>query len=165
MPDADPLLHEPGAHRAGIPASAGAREDRLSAPAHAPDPDAVVGALWRLAPPGTAESDRSLMLRGLAARLAEVADAARRSAADATPDAARGMQLLADTAEVLRAALAHPESDRWQPPPVPELPWPARLRLARLERWLAARAAHEPGAMAAADLCLWLSEHLEAAQR
>ena len=160
MSDPDPFVHAPSVRRAG------AREDRLAplACVQAPDPDAVVGALWRLAPPGISESDRSEMLRTLATRLDHVADAARRLAADVAPDGARGMLLLADTADVLRAALAHPEADRWQPPPVPELPWPARLRLARLERWLAARAADEPGAMAAADLCLWLAEHLEAAQ-
>jgi hypothetical protein len=169
MPDPDPFLDDPSARRNGAKSSAGARQDRLVplaplAPIEAPEPDAVVGALWRLAPPGATESDRSHMLRTLAARLDEVAEVARRLVADATPEGARGMRLLADTAEVLRAALAHPEADRWQPPPVPELPWPARLRLARLERWLAARAAHEPGAMASADLCLWLAEHLEAAQ-
>jgi hypothetical protein len=31
-----------------------------------------------------------------------------------------------------------------------------------MERWLAARAASDPGAEPAADLCLWALEHLEA---
>jgi hypothetical protein len=126
---------------------------------------AMVAALWRAAPPGAADADHPHMLRTLTAHLERVAESARRQAGSTAHDDAHGMLLLADTADVLRAALADPHTDRWQPPPVPELPWPARLRLARLEHWLVARAPLEPGAMAAADLCLWLAEHLEAAQR
>jgi hypothetical protein len=39
---------------------------------------------------------------------------------------------------------------------------PVRLRLTRMERWLAARAAADASAVPAADLCLWVLEHLEA---
>jgi hypothetical protein len=166
MSDSDPSVHDRsvrrddhpriGTHDAGaVPLAAG---DATDAPA-------IVGALWRLAPPGAPDADHQHLRRTLAAHLEDVAESARRLDADGGSDAARGLRLLADTADVLRAALVHPHADRWQLPPTPELPWPARLRLARLERWLAARATHEPGAMAAADLCLWLAEHLEAAQR
>ena len=127
--------------------------------------EAVVAALWRAAPPGVGDADHGHLLRTLTAHLEALTESARQRIAGATPEDARNLRLLADTADVLRAALADPHTERWQPPPVPELPWPARLRLARLERWLAARATHEPGAMAAADLCLWLAEHLEAGQR
>jgi hypothetical protein len=166
MSDFDPSVHDRRAPRADAP-RAGVRDAGLAplAPGDATDAAAIVGALWRLAPPGVADADHQHLLRTLAAHLEHVAEAARRLDAGVGQDAARGLGLLADTADVLRAALADPQADRWQPPPTPELPWPARLRLARLERWLAARATHEPGAMAAADLCLWLAEHLEAAQR
>jgi hypothetical protein len=42
-------------------------------------------------------------------------------------------------------------------------PWVDRIRFARMERWLAARAETDPDAEPAASLCLWVIEHLEMA--
>lgn len=130
-----------------------------------PQSAAVVAALWHSAPPGTEFGAPAGALRTLAAHLEQVAESSRRLRDTAATDDARGLQLLADTADVLRTALTDPHLEEWQAPPKPELPWPARLRLARLERWLSARSELEPGAAAAADLCLWLAEHIEAVQR
>ncbi len=103
------------------------------------------------------------VLRELASHLANVAGTARRlESTTEVPDARRAATLLAETAEVLHAAIADPRAEHWHRAARPELPWPLRLRLARLERWLTARAAAEAEATAAADLCLWLAEHLEA---
>jgi hypothetical protein len=122
-------------------------------------------------------------LREALGRLVEQADALAERAADAERPAAH---LLADTARAVEAALREAPADAPPPAVAPEraaggqsagqsgavggpsggpsggaLASALRLRLSRMERWLAARAAVDPGADAAADLCLWLGEHLE----
>jgi hypothetical protein len=128
------------------------------------DTAGIVAGLWRAAPPGADFGDRAHLLASLATRLRQVADAARQRSGVAPVQDRSALHLLADTADVLRGALMVPDAATWQPPPQPELPWPARLRLARMERWLAERSEQDPSAAAAADLCLWLAEHIEAAQ-
>ncbi|MGZ8376100.1 MAG: hypothetical protein ACXWZS_00270 [Gemmatirosa sp.] len=125
----------------------------------------IVTALWDAAPLVTALDVTGLdeTLRKIAAHLAHVAKAARLlESSTATPDVRRGATLLAETADVLYDAITDPKAEHWHRSAHSALPWPVRLRLSRLERWLTARSSTEPEATAAADLCLWLAEQLEA---
>ena len=128
------------------------------------DTAGIVASLWRATPPGSVFGDHAHLLSTLASRLQQVAEAARQRSSVASTEHQRALHLLAETADVLRGALTVGDAASWQPPAQPELPCPARLRLARMERWLAERSEDDPGAAAAADLCLWLAEHIEAAQ-
>jgi hypothetical protein len=137
--------------------------------AQAPRAAELVATLWRGEPPsmsaaGPAAAERRGGLLAALARLAARADGlARRAPAAERP----ALQLLVETARAIGAVLGTTDS---VPAPAPRavadaggaLASPARLRLARMERWLAARAASDLGAEPAADLCLWALEHLEA---
>jgi hypothetical protein len=110
------------------------------------------------------------------AALAGLAARAERAAARGAPAERPAACLLAETARAIDAALATvAPGEPAGPDPAPHpalgpgrggaggaLASPLRLRLARMERWLAARAAADPGAEASANLCLWVLEHLEA---
>ena len=120
------------------------------------DPIRLVAELWRRLPPvadepfGDADGRVATLRRTLdtlasrAARLVVTGPVADRAAA----------RLLADTARALHDALAAS---------LAAAGWVDRLRFARMERWLAARAEADPDAEPAASLCLWVIEHLELA--
>jgi hypothetical protein len=139
-------------------------------PAGPPDTAAeIVAALWRADSPALDAGSRSLaaLVPALAASLAGVAADAERLAGVGTAEGRAAARLLAETATVLRRALERPDAGA-PGHPTPEPPpggpsWPMRLRLGRLERWLAGRAATDPAAGPAGDLCLWVLEHLDAA--
>jgi hypothetical protein len=158
------------------------RPRALAAPAPRPraarlDAGALVAALWRAHPPDVWASGRPWHLgdgRGLQV-LTQLAERAERLAARGG-DTRAAARLLAETARAIAAVLARdPAADgpaaRANTPAdaAPTgtasggaLASPARRRLVRMERWLAARAAGDPAAVSAADLCLWAVEHLEA---
>jgi hypothetical protein len=159
-------------------ADAGAPDDSASA---------LVATLWRTAPPEMWALERRLpaVADGVHVALARVARDAEHVAAGAAAEPERAAaRLLAETAWAILAALgdrvgalvagavAGPVPGPVSGPvsgPVPGpaatagagLASPVRLRLARMERWLAARAAGDPAAGPAADLCLWVVEQLE----
>jgi len=94
-------------------------------------------------------------LATVAADAASIADDRRRT------DRA-GARLLAETARAIHAALGATLSARLSAArPDAVTPWADRLRFARMERWLAARAEDDPSAEPSASLCLWVIEHLE----
>lgn len=154
------------------PASAPSRERRAASGAatqgrgrRATDRDATATArelvtqLWRELPPlGTggawteARPSLAVLQRALAG-LSVRAEALAASAPGVAPDAGA---LLGQTARSLHAMFdlvavggSHD----------------VLLRVARLERWLALRAQQEPAAECAADLAMWVLEHLERASR
>lgn len=131
---------------------------------------ALVAELWRREPPdmwtrGRRGGAGGAGLREALARLTEDAD----RLADEAPAAERpGVRLLGETARAVHAVLqAHGAASAAAAAPTPDpgaggtLASPARLRLARMERWLATRAAADPSAEASVNLCLWVLEHLE----
>jgi hypothetical protein len=95
----------------------------------------------------------------LAAPLARAAERAEWLAARGPAAGRDAARLLAETARAVGAAL---HAERPAPTSAGGLASPVRLRLTRMERWLAGRAAADPAAAASADLCLWVLEHLEA---
>jgi hypothetical protein len=136
-----------------------------------PDAAGLVATLWRdappvLVPPAGGRGEPAASSARLLAALTQIADAAGTEIRDEGGPGAgapRAAMLLADTARAVVAVLADPV-----PAPLPAartpaggLASPTRLRLARMEQWLAARAAEDPDAGPAADLCLWVLEHLE----
>jgi hypothetical protein len=89
----------------------------------------------------------------------------------------RAVLLLAETARALHALVSAPGA---RPGDGPDVERPARapaggargrggdrrpsaavVRVARMEQWLTARAEHDHAAQPAADLCLWVLEHLD----
>ena len=147
------------------------------------DPAAtMIAALWRAEPPrlddaalrAAARRPRGRRRdRGAAeaavgepvvATLSRVALQAEMRAVDHVGDVREGAVLLADTARALHALLARTSDARLARDEDEEgdcRPDDARLRVARMERWLSARAQTESYAQPAADLCLWALEHLE----
>jgi hypothetical protein len=93
----------------------------------------------------------------------------------------RAVLLLAETARALHALVSGLLSGPGAlPSDVPDAERPARapatsarrgagdrrpsaavVRVTRMEHWLTARAEHDPAAQPAADLCLWVLEHLD----
>ena len=125
----------------------------------------LVAELWRRQPPvahelgGDAPDACVTSLRETLATLA--ADAAS-LAGDRRRTDHSGARLLAETARAIHDALgatlsAGPSGSRLDA----VTPWADRLRFARMERWLAARAEDDPSAEPSASLCLWVIEHLE----
>jgi len=144
-------------------------EDAADAPPGGPA--RLVAELWQFRPPAggdASDGDPAACVAELRRTLAIVGAAATRAAADGPPHERHAAALLAETARVIDDALGAPRSLR--PPPArgvsftaDGVPWVDRLRFARMERWLAARAEGEPDAEPAASLCLWVIEHLEIA--
>ncbi len=151
----------------GVPA-AEPREARDARPPEPPPESAadLVAALWRVAPPEVWALGWRATEDGVHGALARVAADAEQLAERAAAPGERGAaRLLAETARAVHSALRDPSAAPVTGP-LPTagggLASPVRLRLARMERWLAARAATEPEAAPSADLCLWVVEHLEA---
>jgi hypothetical protein len=135
----------------------------------------LVGELWAAEPRGLLETARASAavvgvpdrepcvagapLRALLATLARVLAEAEVRALSAPPAERPALALLAATARSLHQLLAGAPagSPRHGDARVTD----AHLRVARMERWLAERAEHEPGARAAADAALWVLEQLE----
>jgi hypothetical protein len=157
--------------RAAVPASLALASARTpDAAAEPATPADLVAELWRTMPP--AMSPTPLGAPSGVAVAAALATALDRLAARAAALAERGgaggeeARLLAETAGVMGAALRAWEADA--PPAVAREPGaggalasPLRLRLARMQRWLDARAAVDARAASAADLSLWTVEQLE----
>jgi hypothetical protein len=61
----------------------------------------------------------------------------------------------------LRADVGAATGARGAPTGAHQRPSAAVVRVARMEQWLTARAEHDPAAQPAADLGLWVLEHLE----
>ncbi len=187
-PEAAPATHPdtPPAHAAaderppaapapiGAPDGVPAAETRAAGEARgtrAPEPPPqsaadLVTALWRVAPPEVWALGWRAAEDGVHGALARVAADAEQLAERAAAPGERGAaRLLAETARAVHSALRDPSAAPVTGP-LPTagggLASPVRLRLARMERWLAARAATEPEAAPSADLCLWVVEHLEA---
>jgi hypothetical protein len=126
------------------------------------EPADLVAALWREVPPAFAPAPGTAADRAWAAldRLVADAEAVVRGGGAADPRAAA---LLADTARTVVAVLADASAAATPArTPAGGLASPVRLRLARMEHWLATRAADDVSAAPSADLCLWVLEHLEA---
>jgi hypothetical protein len=136
---------------------------------------ALVAELWRTCSPHAAAVDRELAESpaGLCARLAAVAGRAESLPVNAATSERAALSLLVATARAIHRYLEqHPDEARPVSDAAPHAPdaggrtpWVERLRLARMERWLATRADADPVAGPAADLCLWVVEHLEARAR
>lgn len=115
---------------------------------------ALVSQLWQDAPP-TVVAGRGgpLPAAALQESLARVSLRAETVAALAGGAARDPGALLAQAARSLHAMLDLVAAERHD----------VLLRVARLERWLTLRAQSEPAAGCAADLALWVLEHLEGA--
>ena len=139
---------------------------------HATGPMALVSELWYRWPPVPADAiggDSERPVAALQRTLVAVALEATRLAHDGSPDDRSAARLLSETAGAVHDALGHslPGSSRSTSAAGGRAedvtPWKDRLRLARMERWLAARAEDHTDADPAASLCLWVIEHLEMA--
>ncbi len=151
--------------RSSVPSRAAPRDPGPESAAH------IVADLWRQDGPDAHAGQRPIgaVVHTVAATLAAVAADAERLDAHGAADERAAARLLAGTARALRDALDRSAAEaaaREAPFEAPGEPsWPVRLRLGRMERWLAGRAATDPGAAPAADLCFWVLEHLDAAAR
>lgn len=170
---------EPGAHGAGADVEPSSGSPSSGSPSSGTPTSAagLVAALWHLQPPDawavSRPVDAEAGLRATLLRLAETADGIGSGISMVASEAAAcaTAQLLADTARAVVATVVdQPAPARLPSDTTPvagtlvagwALASPDRQRLARLERWLAARAAVDPIAEPAADLCLWVLEHLE----
>ena len=124
---------------------------------HVAGPMALVDELWHRWHPIAADAGGDSVpwrVAGLQRSLAAVAAAATRLTLDGAPGDRGAARLLGDTAQTVHDVLGRQSADE-------VTPWKDRLRLARLERWLAARAETDADAKSAASLCLWVIEHLE----
>ncbi len=152
------------APRANGSPEAGRTSGHVAPPASAPANTAadLVAALWRAGPamswspaPHPAAIDVRVILDGCTAHatwLALHAPPAERPAA----------ALLAETSRTIRETLTRPApATERRPRGDSVLSSPACRRLARMEQWLAARAAIDPAAEPAANLCLWVLDHVE----
>jgi hypothetical protein len=129
------------------------------------DAQDLVAELWRRQPPVAHElagEEPEACLAGLRDTLATVAADAASLARDRRRADQAGAHLLAETARAIHDALGATLS-AWSGAPRLDAvtPWADRLRFARMERWLAARAEDDPSAEPSASLCLWVIEHLE----
>ncbi len=141
--------------------AAPAAHDDTTVPSTVPD---LVAGLWRAGPaaPWTSDPHNGLPAPDLCALLDRCAADAERLATRAPAAERAAAHLLAETARAACAALGGcpgPPSRRTGDEGV--LPSLARRRLARMERWLADRAAADPAAEPAANLCLWVLDCLE----
>lgn len=125
----------------------------------------ATAARWEPGRPAASTGEPHDVLRAALRALTTRADAL----AGGVPDGPRSARLLAETARAIDAVVYAPAPAGTPAAPVhPFLERPdglapaAHLRLARMERWLAARAAADPDAEPAADLCLLVLERLEA---
>ncbi|GJG89082.1 hypothetical protein tb265_42630 [Gemmatimonadetes bacterium T265] len=124
----------------------------------------LVASLWRTAPPSMWAPERGAAAPAveLSAVIARLAADAERLLREAEAEERPAVALLAETARAVCTALG-------TQPPTPDraggegtaLPSSARLRLARMEQWLAARAAADPCAEPSANLCLWVLDQSE----
>ncbi|AHG92241.1 hypothetical protein J421_4706 (plasmid) [Gemmatirosa kalamazoonensis] len=125
-------------------------------------PARLVAELWRRLPPGADTLSDSggggseQCVAELRRSLAAAATEAKRMTLDGPPLERSAARLLAETAQAVHDALGASHADG-------VTPWMDRLRFARMERWLAARADDDVDAEPAASLCLWVIEHLEMA--
>jgi hypothetical protein len=129
------------------------------------DAQDLVAELWRRQPPVAHElagDEPEACVSALRETLATLAADAASIAGDRRRTDRVGARLLAETARAIHDALGATLSAR---PSAARLdavtPWADRLRFARMERWLAARAEDDPSAEPSASLCLWVIEHLE----
>lgn len=151
---------------AAAPAPGAPGREAASASGRAPWTAAeLVAALWREASPNLQATDAQqpstdvVDLRAVLARVSTDAEVFAVRAGDAERPT---VHLLAQTARAAYAALDGPSASRSGAiTGSGTLPSAARLRLARMEQWLSARAATDSNAEPSANLCLWILDHLE----